>query len=52
MKKYFTFILISFLFFCSSVNASKAPVDITKMSIEELQEALSKRIISSELLVN
>ena len=34
------------------IALSKAPIDITKMDISELENALNKEIISSELLVN
>ncbi|MBQ8659796.1 MAG: amidase [Bacilli bacterium] len=53
MKKVFIFILISFFVFCNNVDAySRAPIDITTMSITELQDAMEKGYITSELLVS
>ena len=53
MKKYFSFFIFILFFSIQMVCAlSKAPVDITKMSIVELQEAMEKGYLNSELLVN
>lgn len=52
MKKYFVILLLSLLFFVTNVSAlTKAPVDITKMGIIELSDALEKGYVTSEQLV-
>ena len=52
MKKYFVVLLLSLLFLFSEVNAiTKAPVDITKMGIVEISDALDKGYFTSEQLV-
>ena len=54
IRRYILFIITIFYgFFLSSVKAStQAPVDITTMSIKEIQDAFDKGYLSSELLVN
>ena len=53
MKKYISFFIFILFFSIQMLCAlSKAPVDITKMSIVELQEAMEKGYLNSELLVN
>ena len=52
MKKVFIVLLLS-LFFVSKVSAlTEAPIDINKMSMLEISDALDKGIITSEQLVN
>ena len=51
MKKSLLVILAFLLLFLSKVSALEAPIDITKSSIEDLQNALDKGYITSELLV-
>lgn len=52
MKKYFVVLLLSLLFLFIEVNAAtKAPVDITKMGIVEISDALDKGYFTSEQLV-
>ena len=53
MKRYLVFFIASFFLLLSSVLAlTEAPVDITKMSLIEIEEALDKGYITSEQLVN
>lgn len=53
MKKSVILFAISLFLFCSSVKAlTKAPVDVTKMSIDEILDAFDKGYLNSELLVN
>ena len=53
MKRYLVFFIASFFLLLSSVLAlTEAPVDITKMSLIEIEEALDKGFITSEQLVN
>ena len=53
MKKYLIFFIASFFLLLSSVLAlTEAPVDITKMSLIEIEEAMDKGYITSEQLVN
>ena len=53
MKKYLIFFIFAFFLFSYKVLAiTKAPLDITKMSIEDLEDALEKGYITSEVLVN
>ncbi|MGN1338494.1 MAG: amidase family protein [Candidatus Coprovivens sp.] len=53
MKMKLLLFLISFLFIFDKVNAFyEAPVDITTMSISEIQDAFNKGYLNSELLVN
>ena len=53
MKKYLIFFIFAFFLFSYKVLAiTKAPLDITKMSIEDLENALEKGYITSEVLVN
>lgn len=52
MKKVFIVLLLS-LFFVNEVSAlTEAPIDINKMSMVEISDALDKGIITSEQLVN
>ena len=53
MKKFFVILLLSLLFFVVDVRAlTEAPIDITRMGITELSDALDKGYITSEQLVN
>ena len=53
MRKSLIIFAISLFFFISEVNAlTKAPVDVTTMSIEELLDAMDKGYLTSETLVN
>ncbi len=53
MRKSLIIFAISLFFLFSSVSAlTKAPVDVTTMSIEELLNAMDKGYITSETLVN
>lgn len=53
MRKYIIAFAVSLFLFLGSANAlTKAPVDITKMSIEELLDAMNKGYLTSETLVN
>ena len=53
MRKYLIFFIASFFLILSCVFAlTEAPVDITKMSLIEIEEALNKGYITSEQLVN
>ena len=53
MKRYLVFFIASFFLLLSSVLAlTEAPVDITKMSLIEIEEAMNKGYITSEQLVN
>ncbi len=53
MRKYIITFAVSLFLFLGSANAlTKAPVDITTMSIEELLEAMDKGYLTSENLVN
>ena len=53
MKKYMLFFVILFLFlFNDIVYATKAPIDVTKMSISDLQTAMDNGYLDSETLVN
>ena len=53
MKRYLIFFIASFFLLLSSVLAlTEAPVDITKMSLIEIEEAMDKGYITSEQLVN
>ncbi len=52
MKKYLIFFIASFFLILNCVFAlTEAPVDITKMSLIEIEEALDKGYITSEQLV-
>ncbi len=52
MKKYFSFFLLVLFLFITKCNAyTKAPVDITKMDINDLSIALDNGYITSETLV-
>lgn len=53
MKKYISFLFVMLLFLIIKCNAKTiAPVDITKMSITDLSNALDKGYLTSEQLVN
>ena len=53
MRKSLVIFAISLFFLFSSVSAlTKAPVDVTTMSIDELLVAMEKRYLTSETLVN
>ena len=53
MRRYFILFVASFFLLLTSVFAlTEAPVDITKMSLIEIKEALDKEYITSEQLVN
>ena len=53
MKRYFILFFVSLFCVFSTVNAlTKAPVDVTKMSISDLSNALDKGYLTSEQLVN
>ena len=53
MKKYFVWLIFSlFLFIDIALAYYKAPVDVTNMSIDELQDAMEKGYLSSETLVH
>lgn len=53
MKKSVGVFAISLFLFCSHVKAlTKAPVDVTKMSIDEILDSFDKGYLNSELLVN
>lgn len=53
MRKYIIVFVVSLFLFLGSVSAlTKAPVDVTTMSIEELLDAMDKGYITSETLVN
>ena len=53
MKRYLVFFIASFFLLLSCVfGLTEAPVDITKMSLIEIEEALDKGYITSEQLVN
>ncbi len=53
MKKYFVWLIFSLFLFIDIVLAYyKAPVDVTNMSIDELQDAMEKGYLSSETLVH
>ncbi len=53
MRKSLIIFAISLFFFISEVSAlTKAPVDVTTMSIEELLDAMDKGYLTSETLVN
>ncbi len=53
MKRYFILFFVSLFCLISTVSAlTKAPVDITTMSINDLSNALDKGYITSEQLVN
>ena len=50
--KYIKIILISFIFFTLKVNAYlEAPVDITKMDVYEINDAIDKGYLTYELLI-
>lgn len=52
MKKCFVVLISSLFLFSGSVFAlTKAPVDVTTMSIEELLDAMDKGYLTSETLV-
>lgn len=50
--RYLLIIFIMYFAFLFNVGALAAPVDITKMDIYDLQEAMDDGLLSSELLVN
>ena len=53
MRKSLIIFAISLFFLFSNVSAlTKAPVDVTVMSIEELLDAMDKGYLTSEQLVN
>ena len=53
MRRYFILFVASFFLLLTSVSAlTEAPVDITRMSLIEIKEALDKGYITSEQLVN
>ena len=53
MRKYIIAFTVSLFLFFGTVNAlTKAPVDVTSMSIDELLDALDKGYLTSETLVN
>lgn len=53
MRKYIIAFAVSLFLFFGNANAlTKAPVDVTKMSIDELMEAMDKGYLTSETLVN
>lgn len=53
MRKSLIIFAISLFFFISEVSAlTRAPVDVTTMSIEELLDAMDKGYLTSETLVN
>lgn len=53
MRKYIIAFAVSLFLFFGTVNAlTKAPVDVTTMSIDELLEAMDKGYLTSEALVN
>lgn len=53
LKRNILFFLVSFFVFFSSVFAlNKAPVDITTMSIDDINDAFTKGYLNSELLVS
>lgn len=53
MKKYLIFFVTSFFLLISKCIAlTEAPVDVTKMSLIEIEEAMDKGYITSEQLVN
>ncbi len=53
MKRYFILFVASFFLLLSSVLAlTEAPVDVTRMSLIEIEEAMDKGYITSEQLVN
>lgn len=53
MKRYFILFVASFFLLLSNIFAlTEAPVDITKMSLIEIEEAMEKGYITSEQLVN
>lgn len=53
MRKYIIAFAVSLFLFLGSTNAlTKAPVDVTTMSIEELLDAMDKGYLTSESLVN
>jgi Asp-tRNA(Asn)/Glu-tRNA(Gln) amidotransferase A subunit family amidase len=53
MRKYIIAFFVSLFLFLGNVNAlTKAPVDVTKMDVNDLLEALDKGYLTSEKLVN
>lgn len=53
MRKYIIAFTVSLFLFFGTVNAlTKAPVDVTTMSIDELIDAMDKGYLTSETLVN
>lgn len=53
MRKYIIAFAVSLFLLLGNVNAlTKAPVDVTTMSIDELMEAMDKGYLTSETLVN
>ena len=53
MRKYIIAFTVSLFLFFGTVNAlTKAPVDVTTMSIDELLDAMDKGYLTSETLVN
>lgn len=53
MRKYIIVFTVSLFLFFGTVNAlTKAPVDVTTMSIDELIDAMDKGYLTSEALVN
>ena len=53
MRKYIIAFIVSLFLFFGTVNAlTKAPVDVTTMSIDELLDAMDKGYLTSENLVN
>lgn len=53
MRKYIIAFTVSLFLFFGTVNAlTKAPVDVTTMSIDELIDAMDKGYLTSEALVN
>lgn len=53
MRKYIIAFTVSLFLFFGTVNAlTKAPVDVTTMSIDELLDAMDKGYLTSEALVN
>lgn len=53
MKRYLIFFVASFFLIINIISAlTEAPVDVTKMSLIEIEEALDKGYLTSEQLVN
>ena len=53
MRKYIIIFVVSLFLFLGSANAiTKAPVDVTNMSIDELLVAMERGYLTSEVLVN